>query len=99
MSDPVQDEEFRQEMEQDIKLSEPESELQEYLPTEIKNDKRIIGEIYYWQAYAEEWQKELLDIKKDAPEDYLDMLESIHMRKLVIYSIAEQRLREEEAKR
>lgn len=86
-------------MEKDIKLSEPERELLECLPKDIQEDNGIISEVYSWQAYAEEWQRDALDIKKDAPAEYLDMLENILMRKMVIYTYAEQKLQEERAKK
>ena len=98
MREPVRDEEFRIEMEKDIKLSESEKELQVCLPVDIRGDSGIISEVYYWQAYAEEWQVETLDIKKNSPTEYLNMLENILTRKLIIYSYADQKLQEEKAK-
>lgn len=98
MGEPVVDADFRLEMEHDMKLSETERELVRYLPREIEHDTRLISETYYWTTYGEEWQRELLELKNNAPREYLQMLERILMRKLIIYTHADQALIWEEAK-
>ena len=98
MDEVVADDNFSLEIEKDIPFSEAEKELIDCLPREIRDDPWIVSNTYYWHTYGEDWQKDGLNMEKQSPGDYIDLLESVLRRKRIIFTHAHQKWSEEKKK-